>query len=522
MTKRKEGFLEGIIYLMISQVIIKILGMVYNLYLTNKKGFGDEGNAICMAGFQIYALFLGICSFGIPNAISKMISESIEIGDGKNCTKILKISLVIFTIIGFICCLILYVGSDFIAIHILSIEASSDILKILAPSIVFSTVEAVFRGYFNGINKISISAQISTLEQILKTILTIVFVNFLGKATNFNTELMAKGSMLAASIATISSFLFSFIKYKKINNVQIINKNFNKNIKIRKTKEILSELFSILIPISITSMLMILESNIDSITIVRLLKDKIGEVEARKLYGIITSKVNLIINLPLALNGAISVSLIPEISRNLIKKNKSKIEKSINYSILITLIISIPLMLGCLVYSENIIKLLYPNAPRGAELLRLGATTIVFVCVTQNISGILQGIGNSKTHLFAVTIGMVVKFILNLILISNDFFLEKGAIVSSLIYDMIIFYIMYRKLKNSFDIKFSIYTDFIKVMTVSIISILVSEILFKNIILSFKIKFVLEILFLVIIYFILIVSFKILKKDNNVKKAIKN
>ena len=321
MAKRKESFLQGIIYLMFSQIIMKILGMVYSLYLTNKRGFGDEGNAICMAGFQVYALFLGICSFGVSNAISKMISESLEIGDEENCNKILKISLVLFTTIGFVLCLILYNGAEFIATKILSINASCDILKILAPSIVFSTVESVFRGYFNGINKISISAKSATIEQILKTIFTIIFVELIGNVTDFNTELMAKGSMLAASIATISSFLYSFIKYKKLNIVK-----YGINNKIKSSREILREMLSILIPISITSILMVMENNIDSITIVRLLKDKLGEIEARKIYGIITSKVNLLLNLPLALNGAISVSLIPEISRNIIKANNLKVE----------------------------------------------------------------------------------------------------------------------------------------------------------------------------------------------------
>ena len=209
MTKRKESFLQGIIYLMTSQVIMKVLGMVYSLYLTNKKGFGDEGNAICMAGFQVYALFLGICSFGVPNSISKMVSESLEIGDEKNCFKIIKIALVVFTTMSFIFCMILYFGAEFISVHILSIDASEDILKILAPSIVFSAVEAVFRGYFNGINKISISARSSVLEQILKTIFTIIFVEKVGELTNFDTIIMAKVSMLSASLATISSFLYS-------------------------------------------------------------------------------------------------------------------------------------------------------------------------------------------------------------------------------------------------------------------------------------------------------------------------
>ena len=43
---RKEGFMQGVITLMFSQVLIKLLGLVYTLYLTNREGFGDKGNGI--------------------------------------------------------------------------------------------------------------------------------------------------------------------------------------------------------------------------------------------------------------------------------------------------------------------------------------------------------------------------------------------------------------------------------------------------------------------------------------------
>lgn len=448
MSKKKESFLQGIIYLMTSQIIIKIFGMIYSLYLTNKRGFGDEGNAIYMAGFQIYALLLGICAIGVPNTVSKIVSESIELGDFYSCNRILRVSLVIFSSIGFLFCLILYFYADFIANNILSISASSSILKILAPSIIFSTIESVYRGYFNGIKKISISARSVSLEQIVKTIFTIVFVELIGNKTNFDTELMADGAMIAASLATISSFLYSYINYKRI--------KFDFNIKVnqqtKKLKKIINELFSIMVPISLTTAFMIFSNNIDSITIVRILKSKIGEVEARKIYGIITSKVNLIVGLPLALNGAVSISLIPEISRNVIKQDQVRLKRNIKISVFITLIISLPVMLVTFLFSNQIMKFLYPNAPKGAELLHLASITIIFSCLTQNLSGILQGIGDSKTHLYAVVVGTVIKMILNFALISNENILEKGAVISSIISNIVIFLIMFKKFNDRFDV----------------------------------------------------------------------
>lgn len=76
---KKETFLQGIITLIFSQVLIKLLGLLYTLYLTNRPGFGDRGNGIVAAGYQIYAMLLTISSIGVPNAISKLVSERVAL-----------------------------------------------------------------------------------------------------------------------------------------------------------------------------------------------------------------------------------------------------------------------------------------------------------------------------------------------------------------------------------------------------------------------------------------------------------
>ena len=98
----------GVLVLMISHILIKILGLIYRVYLTNKQGFGDTGNAIYSSGFQIYALLLTFSSVGILNAIAKLVSEKLAIGDNKGAHKIFKIAFVTFALIGFTCSLILF------------------------------------------------------------------------------------------------------------------------------------------------------------------------------------------------------------------------------------------------------------------------------------------------------------------------------------------------------------------------------------------------------------------------------
>ena len=122
---KKESFMQGVMTLMISQVLIKLLGLIYTLYLTNREGFGDKGNAIYASGYQIYALLLTISSIGVPNAISKIISEKIALGDHKGADRVFKVAFVTFAVVGLVGTLLLFFGAHAMSFLLLVFEASN-------------------------------------------------------------------------------------------------------------------------------------------------------------------------------------------------------------------------------------------------------------------------------------------------------------------------------------------------------------------------------------------------------------
>ena len=133
----KQGFVQGILALVFSQVIIKIFGLIYKLYLTNKQGFGDSGNAIYSAGFQIYALLLTLSSIGVPNAVAKIVSERFSVGDKRGAHRVFKIAFFTFASIGFCFSIILFFGANYIANNLLQIPEAERSLVALSPSIFF-------------------------------------------------------------------------------------------------------------------------------------------------------------------------------------------------------------------------------------------------------------------------------------------------------------------------------------------------------------------------------------------------
>ena len=211
---KKETFMQGVITLIFSQVMIKLLGLVYSLYLTNREGFGDKGNGIVAAGYQIYAMLLTISSIGVPNAISKLVSERIAMGDHKGAYRIFKIAFATFAMIGLVGSLMLFLGAHTIATYWLQIPEAEMTLVALSPAIFFVAISSVMRGYFNARQNIKATARSQTIEQIFKTALTIILVEIVAIISNASTEWMAGGATLATTLATFAGFGYLYLFYQ--------------------------------------------------------------------------------------------------------------------------------------------------------------------------------------------------------------------------------------------------------------------------------------------------------------------
>ena len=205
MEKRKNSFMNNVAAILGSQFLIKLLGLAYNLIIINIPGFGDIGNGYRTAGFQIYTMLLAVSSVGIPNAISKMISEKLALEDREGAERVFRTALTLFAGIGLTASLLLFWGADFIARSIIQMDGVQLTLRALSPSIFFVCISSVIRGYFLGHHTVSANNRSQLLEQIFKATLTILFVWLL---TDFTAAIMAAGANAASTVSTALSFAY--------------------------------------------------------------------------------------------------------------------------------------------------------------------------------------------------------------------------------------------------------------------------------------------------------------------------
>ncbi len=459
--KREKGtsFMKNVAMLMIAQILIKVLGFVYRLVIINVKGFGDIGNGYYDAGYTVYSLLLTLSSVGIPTVISKLVSERVAIGDHKGANRIFKTSLKIFTTIGAFFSIALFFGADIIARKILNVPDVKYVLMVLAPAIMFVASSSVIRGYFAGLGSQKATSVSQTLEQFFNCVLTITFVYALvGK----DPAIMAAGGNVSTTLAIIISFIYLYVFYKR-RKKGIIMECENQTVpqENKTAGNLIKTIFAISIPMTIGSLISVINNMIDTVTISNCIQTAFSgiisakadlEAKAMELSGLL-SKVVTIIHLPLAITGAFCTALVPAISSAVSVKDYKTVNKRLSFSFFASILIIMPCTAGLIALAEPILQLIYPAASNGANILILSTLTMIFVSINYVVEGGLYGFGKVYIPAIALGIGAIIKLIMNIVLISNPSINILGAVISSIVCQVILFVICMYYLNKEIKLK---------------------------------------------------------------------
>lgn len=558
-SEKTHSFMGNVAIILFAQIMVKVLGLVYRMVITNIDGFGNTGNGFYNAGFQVYTVLLAISSVGIPNAIAKMVSQCAAVGDYRGAHKVFVSAMKLFSVIGLICSVILYVGSDFIAIHIMNMDGAQYVMRALAPSLFFVCLASVIRGYFQGLSDMRATSSSQMLEQVFKCGLTIVFViltvgimppvmSFLTQITMLYSpngatppEIMAAWANAASSAATVISFAYLLIFYmRNRKTVYARIENSDAPTEYVSAKKLMKMILMLSVPISLASVITAVNRVVDLATITRGIEiafaDGIPQIAnaapianptarelntaAVTLSGML-SKSDTLYNMPLALNIAFATVLVPSISGAVAKGDTEEASKKTAYSILISILIILPCAIGYIVLAKPIYNIIYPATPSGYDLLAIMAVALVFSALTQTITGALQGIGKVYVSAVAILAGCVIKVILNLSLIRIPSVNIYGAAISSIACQLVAFLINFFVLIRHIPMKLSLGKYIVKPLTAGIATGFTAYIVYK--VLSYLISgaymtnliiTAIAIIAAAVVYVTLVLALKILSKDD--------
>ncbi len=386
----------------VAGIITRIIGIVYRIPVANI--LGTEGQGFYATAFSIYNIALLLTSYSLPLAVSKLISARVSKGERKNAMRIFKGALWFAFIVGSAVACIVFFFSDFIAKTIMSMAPSAYALRVLAPGLLIVAVMGVLRGFFQGMGTMMPTAISQILEQIVNAVVSIIGASYLlemGKkaAEKANNDSVAYAYGAAGgTLGTVCGALFGLLFLLFV--MKIYSPTIKKQLKRdhSKKRESYREIYMILLmtiaPVILSTAIYNISETIDIGMFGSIMAAQGHSLKERSdLLGRFSSHYNVLINIPLAVANALGASLIPSLTAAVAVGNKKQIHSKIAMAIRFSMMIAIPSFVGFLVLANPILALLFNgNIDISANMLRLGAITVVFYCMSTVTNAILQGL----------------------------------------------------------------------------------------------------------------------------------
>lgn len=507
--RKKQNLLTGAGVLAIATVLVKLIGALYKIPLTNL--ITVEGYGYFTGAYAVYNPLYAISMAGLPVAVSKLVSQNVELGRMRDAQSIFKVARKLFLIVGLFGTVLLAA----IAVPVSKLVGSpQNYISILAvsPCILFCCMMSSFRGYYEGLNNMIPTGISQVIEAIIKLTFglaaTYYFFNSWlnsyhknavdGAAVVFGTQVKNEAEALsvmypyAAAVAifgvTLGSMfglLYLFIRYKRkgfgFTREELVNSPPAEN-----NKSIRSQLIRIAAPVAISSFILNVSNVIDDLTIRTRLKYalKVGgdiiksmyasSFEAAQtldsgitnyLYGTHGSVLN-IKNLIPTITLTLGISAIPVLSSAWTAKNKLQIKGTVESVLRVTMMIALPTGFGIAALAKPILTLFYSSQiemiPVAEPMMIVYGCGIFLFAVVSPVTNMLQAVGRADIPLRTVAIGSVIKILLNFILIGNPDINIHGAPISTTVCYIIMISINLTSLIKVTGVKINFVSVFIK------------------------------------------------------------
>lgn len=420
MKLKKNSFMQGAFIATFGIVLCKILGILYVIPFYSI--IGEQGGALYGYAYNIYSIFLGISSAGIPLAMSKIISEYNTLGYYKAKEKAFRIGKRLLNIVGIISFLVLFIFADKIGYLIIgditggnSPQDVAFVIRVIATAILIIPILSVYRGYFQGHKFITPTSISQIIEQVVRVVIIVVGSYLMYKVFNLSLKATVAFAVFTATIGGLTSWLYLFWK-SKTNKQQFIKQDTKTNEPAISEKTILKKIVYYAVPFIMIDLFRSLYNSVDVMMLVKTLVNDLGYniKDAESVMSVISTwglKINMII---ISVVTGVMTSLIPNLTSSFVRNDMKEVNNKINKTYQMVLYLAVPMTIGLSLLAKPVWTIFYGNSTYGP----LTYQYLVFVALATTIFTstvtITQVMKEYKTVLISLLMGMLTKVLFNI------------------------------------------------------------------------------------------------------------
>lgn len=532
MQKQKTSsprLISGVLILTASNLTVKLLGLLCKVPLQDV--LGDKGMGYFNIAYSIFTTLYLVATAGLPSALTIMISgtphNSVR---RKQVERIFHVALSLFFTMGLLGAILMFVFARQLAEMAGSPDAYLCIMAI-APTLFFICMSSAIRGYFQGHRNMVPTAISEITEAISKFVIGIVLAYYAINRGE-SIEVAAAYGILGITIGVATGMIFLFVckflhNHDKNENCAVIAVIGEE---VSSKRSIFKKMFSIALPITMSSVALNLTGIIDAFSIINLMKAFTTSHIAETAYGNYSTLAVTMAHLPSAFIQPIASSLTPTLTSTLAAMKNSSTEeeriankeasvKVMHSCLKFASIISIPCAIGMSVLSGPILSLLFKDkdsVSSAAPLLSILSIGVFFTAMLTITTSILQSHGLQRKTIISMYSGVLVKLVLNLILISNPNVGIYGAPIATVLGYFTMASINFYFILKHIGIRIEFFRNFLKAFVASGISSIVTIAVYRliadlgyNTIGTFS-----AVIATAIVYFILLLLFNAVQKSD--------
>lgn len=453
---RKNKFIIHGGILAMAGIIVRVIGMFYRIPLMNI--IGSEGNGIYSVAYNIYNIMLVLSSYGLPMAVSKLISAKFVRKQYKNAGKIIRCSLVVSICTGGLAALILFFGANLIEKLYKGVDGLAIPLRVLAPTIFLVAVMGVLRGFFQGQGTMIPTAFSQLIEQVMNAVVSIIAAYVLMKTfaqSNNVSAYGAAGGTLGTAIGALSGLLFMIFLYMAYQQTFAKKQRKDTVSESLQDSQVYIMILATMVPIILGQTLYQISAVIDDAMFSNIMTKTNVSMNIKADLGNFACSYSMLISIPQGIASAMSASMLPSIVASYTKNNIAHVRNKITSTIKTNMMIAIPSFVGFVVIGKPIIELLFSgyDSTQGAMMLRIGAIAVVFYTLSTVTSSALQAIDEMRKPVKNSLISLVVHIVIVYLMLRWSRLGIYALVIGNASFPILIFVLNLRDLKRHIDFK---------------------------------------------------------------------
>lgn len=404
---------QGTSVLLVTNIGYRLIDFIYKAYLFHWQLINDETIGLLQVVLPVYLALLLIAGSGVPPAVGKLVAERLSVGDAGGADRIVRLALTVTAIGGCVAVIVLVGGARLIADRILGDTRTYLTLLALAPALLLVTVCGVFRGYFQGVQRMAPVAASRLIELLASVPVTVILLrHVLRGSVEQRLFAMATGITVGElfGLVTIVLAWYHYRPRRKQSAAPAVQTADPPSTRPGQA------LFRLATPITLSRLVATLSLAAAAILVPdRLMASGYSRSEAVALYGQLTGMAFYLVSLPSVLTSALAENLVPAVSAALSRRDHRALAATLEDSLGLTLALAFPIA-ACLVLLPGEISFLVfrTAAPIPALVLLAAASPLLYV--EQIMTGVLQGLGkphvNLRNFMLAESIALVLIVVL--------------------------------------------------------------------------------------------------------------